>query len=118
MRITRWTHTLPSVSTELYRTTRSRARLTRQGQITVPKVVRDALGARPGDDIEFVSRGAEFILAVRPRRSVLDFAGIAREAVARIPVTAEDLDEMVGRGLAAEAVDRERQTRPGRRRTP
>jgi AbrB family looped-hinge helix DNA binding protein len=49
---------------------RQRARLTRQGHITVPKAVRDALGIRPGDDIEFVPRGSELLVEVRPRRSL------------------------------------------------
>jgi len=55
--------------------------------------VRDALGARPGDEIEFVPRGEEFVVDVRYRRSVLDFAGIAAEAAPRVPGTAEELDE-------------------------
>ena len=83
----------------------------------MPKAVRDALGARPGDDIEFVPQGDAFLVDVRPRRSVLDFAGIAGDAALRIPATAEELDEVVGRGLAAAAVDRERRTRPGARRS-
>ena len=83
----------------------------------MPKAVRDALGARPGDEIEFVPQGDAFLVDVRPRRSVLEFAGIAAEAASRLPVTAEALDEMVGGGLAAAAVDRERRTRSGARRS-
>jgi len=86
--------------------TRRRARLTNQGQITVPKSVRDALGIRPGDEIEFVPRGDGFVVAVRPRRSVLDFAGIGAEGAARIPRTAEELDAVVAEGMAEAAVAR------------
>jgi len=32
----------------------ARTRLTSKGQVTVPKDVRDRLGLRPGDEIEFV----------------------------------------------------------------
>jgi len=72
----------------------------------VPKAVRDALGARPGDDIEFVPRGGELLIQVRPRRSVLDFAGIAAEAVERIPGTAAELDALVDAGMREAAVVR------------
>jgi predicted nucleic acid-binding protein len=44
------------------------------------KAVRDALGARPGDEIEFVPRGDTLVVEVRHRRSVLDFVGIAAMA--------------------------------------
>jgi len=86
--------------------TRQRARLTGQGQITVPKAVRDALGARPGDDIEFVPRGGELLIEVRPRRSLLDFAGIAAEAVERVPGTAGELDALIDTGMREAAVKR------------
>ena len=52
-----------------------RARLTSQGQITLPKAVRDALGARPGDDIYFEHRDDEIVIRHRRRPSVMDFAG-------------------------------------------
>ena len=83
---------------------RQRARLTRQGQITVPKAIRDALGARPGDDIEFVSRGTELLVEVRPRRSLLEFAGIAADAAARVPESADELDALIQDGMAKSAV--------------
>ena len=86
--------------------TRQRARLTGQGQITVPKAVRDALGARPGDDIEFVPRGNELLIEVRPRRSLLEFAGIAAEAAERVPGTAAELDSLIETGMQAAAVAR------------
>src|SRR5829696_3595315 len=41
-------YTRSIVVTETRGITRHRARLTGQGQITVPKAVRDALGAKPG----------------------------------------------------------------------
>lgn len=93
--------------TELSPGTRHRARLTGQGQITVPKAVRDALGAQPGDDVEFVPRGTEMLIEVRPRRSILDFAGIASRAAGRIPTAAEELDTLIERAIADAAVARE-----------
>jgi AbrB family looped-hinge helix DNA binding protein len=90
---------------------RQRARLTRQGQITVPKAIRDALGARPGDDIEFISRDGALVLELRKRRSVLDFAGIAADVAHRIPSDAEELDRVIEQGMAAAAVERDRRVR-------
>jgi AbrB family looped-hinge helix DNA binding protein len=84
-----------------------RARLTRQGQITVPKAIRDALGLRPGDEIEFVPRGSELLVEARPRRSVLEFAGIAAPGT-QVPATAEELDTLIAEGMRDAAVARQR----------
>ena len=35
-----------------------RAKITSKGQVTLPKRVRDSLGLRPGDEIEFTERQA------------------------------------------------------------
>jgi len=94
------------MATEVERVKRPRARLTSQGQITVPKAVREALGARPGDELEFVARGDELVVEVRHRRSVLDFAGIAANAAPRVPGTAAELDELVERGMGEAALAR------------
>lgn len=56
-----------------------RARLTRQGQITVPRQVREVLGALPGDDLLFELRDGEIVVRHEPRRSVLAFAGVASD---------------------------------------
>jgi len=105
------------MSTETRLGNRQRARLTRQGQITVPKAIRDALGARPGDDIEFVPRGAELLVEVRPRRSLLEFAGIAADAAARVPDSADDLDALIEDGMAEAAVRRAASVGRGSRRS-
>ena len=99
-----------------------RSRITSQGQITVPKAVRDRLGARPGDELEFEPRGDGFMLRHRPRLSVLAFAGLASASAERIPRTAEALDKALEQGRAKEALtqdrrlqDAERAGRRGRR---
>jgi len=38
-----------------------RGALSSKGQVTIPKAVRDALGLRPGDLIEFSVRGDEIV---------------------------------------------------------
>ncbi len=95
---------------------RQRARLTRQCQNTVPKAGRDALGLRPGNDIEFVPRGTELLVEVRPRRSLLEFAGIAAQAAERVPDSADDLDALIDNGMAQAAVRRAGSVRRGSRR--
>lgn len=91
------------------RTNRYRARITSQGQITVPKSVREALAVAPGDELEFelTEDGAR----VRPqrRRSILEFAGIAGERSRLLPRTARELDELLKAAGAARARRRVRQ---------
>lgn len=72
-----------------------RARLTSQGQITVPKAVRDAMRLKPGDQLEFELGRPVTVHRHRPR-SILSFAGIAGKASERIPETAEELDALIG----------------------
>lgn len=92
-----------------------RARITSQGQITVPKTVRDALGARPGDELEFEPTSDGFVVRHRRRRSVLEFAGIAADTAGRLPQTADGLTAMIREGMATGAVARERRVRKAAR---
>lgn len=46
-----------------------KAKLTTKGQITIPKTVRDRLGLRAGDEIEFVEDHGSFHLQKRVRSS-------------------------------------------------
>jgi AbrB family looped-hinge helix DNA binding protein len=80
-----------------------RARLTSQGQITVPKAVREAMQLEAGDHVEF-ELGEQVVLRRHRSPSILSFAGIAGEASDRLPDTAEALDELIAR------VRRERRT--------
>jgi len=51
--------------------------LSSQGQVTIPKQVRDALGLRPGDQIEFQVQGDVMVGRRRSRRASLDrFVGL------------------------------------------
>ena len=80
--------------TRVVMTTRM-ARITSKGQITVPKEVRDQLGVKAGDALEFsVDEGSEQA-QVRPikRRSIAEFRGIFRTDHAGSVTTAHTLPE-------------------------
>ncbi len=85
----------------------TRARITTQGQITVPKAVRDQLGAKAGDELEFNPTPDGFMIRLRPKRSILDFAGIAGPRADRIPDTAEELDDLLERMGRERAIAKE-----------
>lgn len=76
--------------------TRHRSRLTSQGQITVPKRVREAMRLQPGDEVEF-ELGSPITVRRRRPRGLLSFAGIAGKATSRIPATAEEIDAAIAR---------------------
>jgi hypothetical protein len=61
------------------------------------------MGVGPGDELEFEPVGEGYMIRARLRRSVLEFAGIAGKASARIPSTATALDRLIDEGMAAEA---------------
>ena len=90
-------------------TKRARARLTSQGQITVPKAVRSALELAPGDELEFEVREGGAVMIPRRRASLLDFAGIVGDRSHLLPRTARELDEII------RAANVERATRRHRR---
>lgn len=45
------------------------AKVTSKGQITIPKPVRDRLGIRPGDEVEFIEDDGQFRVRRRPASS-------------------------------------------------
>lgn len=88
-------------------TKRARARLTSQGQITIPKLVRDVMSLVPGDEIEF-QIGSSVVVRRHRRPEILSFAGIAREAAARLPTTAAGIDDLIAETRRARSHDRPR----------
>ena len=79
----------------------ARARITKQGQISVPKAIRDHLDAGPGDDLEFEPGpdGSATVRRKRPR-SILDLAGIAAADAGRIPDDVKDMKRVIAVGIA------------------
>lgn len=52
----------------------STSTITRKGQVTIPKEIRDSLALKEGDRVFFVQRGEEVILKVL-RGTILDLKG-------------------------------------------
>ena len=86
----------------------------------MPKVIRDELGLKPGDDVEFERHGSEIVLVPRIRRSILDFAGVLPPAPGIVvPKTTAGWKRWIRDASAEAAVERyeriQRQARPGSR---
>lgn len=70
------------------------AKVTSKGQITVPKVVRDALGINEGDQVVFRVEGNRAVLARTP--DFLDLAGTVKVPAAKRNVA---WDEVIRRTM-------------------
>ena len=77
------------------------ARVTSKGQVTVPKVVRDALGIKTGDQVVFRVEGKRAVLARTP--DFLDLAGMVKVPAAKRNVA---WDEVIRRTRTARAAAR------------
>ncbi len=65
------------------------AKMSSKGQVTVPKVVRDALGIKEGDDVLFRVQGDHAVLARTPQ--FLDLAGTFKVPAAKRNVAWDDV---------------------------
>jgi AbrB family looped-hinge helix DNA binding protein len=78
-----------------------RSTVTSKGQITIPKEVRDQMGLKAGDRVDFVkNRTGRFSL----RPLTTDFRslrGIVKSRLNR-PITLEEMDEAIARGALGE----------------
>jgi len=74
------------------------ARVSSKGQVTVPKVVRDALGVKEGDEIVFRVEGNRAVLARTP-----DFLTLG--GTVRVPAGKRNVawDDVIRRARAARA---------------
>jgi antitoxin PrlF len=77
------------------------ARVTSKGQVTVPKVVRDALGIKEGDEVTFRVEGSRAVLARTP--DLLELAGSIQVPAAKRNVA---WDEILRRTRAERAARR------------
>ncbi len=74
----------------------NRTRITTKGQVTVPKAVRERLGLRPGDELEFVEENGTYRVRKRVDPDVFKkYRGYLREWAG------QDSDDLV-RGMRGE----------------
>ena len=73
----------------------AKTRLTSKGQVTIPKAVREPLGLRPGDEIEFVEDDGIFSLQKRePIAALRQYRGYLKHLAGQDPDAL--VDEMRG----------------------
>lgn len=72
--------------------------ITRKGQVTIPKEIRDAIGLTEGDRVFFVRRGDEIVLKVL-RGNILELRGSVRPK--KRPENFETVRETTKRKVAA-----------------
>ena len=75
--------------------------ITRKGQITIPKEIRDHLKAKEGEKVTFVLRGDEVILKVT-RGNILDLKGSVKPT--RHPEDFEKVRNAVKKTISRKAV--------------
>lgn len=86
----------------------SSATLTSKGQLTLPKEIRDELGLKEGDKVDFEKKNGQFF--IRPRnRSIMELAGILHRPGMKA-MTIEEMDE----GLAQALGEDDERIRAGR----
>lgn len=71
----------------------STATLTSKGQITIPAVVRDALGVEAGDRVEFVQVEPGHFELVAATQSVTALKGLVRKPAS--PITIEAMNKAI-----------------------
>ncbi len=64
----------------------AKTRITTKGQVTIPKEVRERLGLRPGDELEFTEEDGVFRLRKRlPPNPLRKYRGYLKEFAERDP---------------------------------
>ena len=76
------------------------SKVTTKGQITIPKVVRAALGVEAGDRVEFVVREDGVVEMIARTRPLLSLAGVLGER--RLGMRTEDMDTGIGEQVGRE----------------
>ena len=75
--------------------------ITRKGQVTIPKAIRDRLGVKEGEKVLFVMRGEEVVLKV-VKGTILDLRGSVKPSAQ--PEDFEKIRQSVKQAVAKKVV--------------
>ncbi len=76
-----------------------RSTITRKGQTTIPKAVRERLGVAYGDQIDFIVKPDGSVVVEAANVDVMSLAGMLKKKGQR-PRTIEEMDEAIREGAA------------------
>jgi antitoxin PrlF len=79
----------------------ARGTVTSKGQITIPKEVRDQMGLKPGDRVDFIKDRTGRILLKPINTDFRSLKGIIKSPFKR-PITLEEMDRAIARGALGE----------------
>ena len=78
-----------------------RSTVTSKGQVTIPKEIRDQMGLKPGDRIDFVRDRSGRISLKAINTDFRSLRGIIKSPFNR-PITLKEMDEAIARGAIGE----------------
>lgn len=81
------------------------SRITRQGQTTIPKHLREKYGLGEGDEVTYIDLGDQIILLPKPRDPI---EALKRIRVDTVKTVAEIKEEALGAAVREASRDRER----------
>jgi antitoxin PrlF len=75
-----------------------RSTVTSKGQITIPKLVRDQMGLKPGDRVDFVRDRSGRTMLQPINTDIRSLKGMIKSPFKR-PITLKEMDEAIARGV-------------------
>jgi len=78
--------------------------ITRKGQVTIPKPLREKLQIKEGDNLVFEMKDSLLILKKKERKSILNLGGIARGRKVGIGSEREYTKKVVSKRIAKEGL--------------